>query len=154
MRKIRYIVMNKTKGTHEVAKSKTPKYVIDDDTQELLEIVMNWAQRHVDAQEDDDRFRDMNAELQELGDRFDITRNNIEYEENTSDDGKNIVIKMRIVQDGEERALTPEERRKMIKVVENIPHPNGEIVDIDINENEDKLIDLQKDEEDDEPTKH
>ena len=70
MRKIRYIVMNKTKGTHEVAKSKTPKYVIDDDTQELLEIVMNWAQRHVDAQEDDDRFRDMNAELQELGDRF------------------------------------------------------------------------------------
>ena len=31
-----------------------------------------------------------------------------------------------------------------IRVVENIPHPNGEIVDIDINDNE----------EDDEPTKH
>ena len=143
MRMIRYIQMKKTKGTHEVAKSKTPKYVIDDDTQELLEIVMNWAQRHVDAQESDEHFTDMNQDLMELAERFNITRSNIEYEETASDDGKNITIKMRIIQDGEERALTPEERRKMIKVVENIPHPNGEIVDLDIN-----------DEEDDEPTKH
>ena len=107
---------------------------------------MNWAQRHVDAQEDDDRFRDMNAELMELGDRFDITRNNIEYEENTSEDGKNIVIKMRIVQDGEERAMTPEERRKLIKVVEDIPHPEGKIIDLD--------LEINDNEEDDEPTKH
>ena len=129
-----------------MGKSKKPKYVIDDDTQELLELVMNWAQRHVDAQEDDDRFRDMNAELMELGDRFDITRNNIEYEENTSEDGKNIVIKMRIVQDGEERAMTPEERRKLIKVVEDIPHPEGKIIDLD--------LEINDNEEDDEPTKH
>lgn len=129
-----------------MGKSKKPKYVIDDDTQELLELVMNWAQRHVDAQEDDDRFRDMNAELMELGDRFDITRNNIEYEENTSEDGKNIIIKMRIVQDGEERAMTPEERRKLIKVVEDIPHPEGKVIDLD--------LDINDNEEDDEPTKH
>ena len=129
-----------------MGKSKKPKYVIDDDTQELLELVMNWAQRHVDAQEDDDRFRDMNAELMELGDRFDITRNNIEYEENTSEDGKNIIIKMRIVQDGEERAMTPEERRKLIKVVEDIPHPEGKIIDLD--------LEINDNEEDDEPTKH
>ena len=129
-----------------MGKSKKPKYVIDDDTQELLELVMNWAQRHVDAQEDDDRFRDMNAELMELGDRFDITRNNIEYEENTSEDGKNIVIKMRIVQDGEERAMTPEERRKLIKVVEDIPHPEGKIIDLD--------LEINDNEEDAEPTKH
>ena len=105
---------------------------------------MNYAQRHIDCQESDEHFEDMNATLLALADRFNIQRNNIEYEEKTSEDGSHVTIKMRIVQDGETRALTPEERRKMIKVVENIPHPNGEIIDIDINDNE----------EDDEPTKH
>jgi len=138
--------MKKTKGTHEVAKSKDPQYVIDDDTQSLLETVMNWAQRHVDAQESDEHFTDMNQDLMELAERFNITRSNIEYEETASDDGKNITIKMRIIQDGEERALTPEERRKMIKVVEDTPHPTGKIVDLE--------LDINDKEEDDEPTKH
>ena len=120
------------------------EYVLDDDTLELLETVMNYAQRHIDCQESDEHFEDMNATLLELAERFNIQRNNIEYEEKTSEDGSHVTIKMRIVQDGETRQLTPEERRKMIRVVENIPHPNGEIVDIDINDNE----------EDDEPTKH
>ena len=118
------------------------EYVLDDDTLELLETVMNYAQRHIDCQESDEHFEDMNQTLLALADRFNIQRNNIEYEEKTSDDGSHVTIKMRIVQDGETRQLTPEERRKMIKVVKDVPHPDGEIIDIDING------------DDDEPTKH
>ena len=43
-----------------------PKYVIDDDTQELLESCMNLAQYVVDIQQDDATHETMQFELEEL----------------------------------------------------------------------------------------
>ena len=50
------------------------KYVIDDDTQELLESMMNLAQTVIDLQHDQETGDTMQYELEELADRFGIQR--------------------------------------------------------------------------------
>ncbi|MBR19778.1 MAG: hypothetical protein CMA64_06495 [Euryarchaeota archaeon] len=119
------------------------QYILDDETQELLDSIMNWAQRFVDMQDDDVVYKEYNEMILDLGDRFNMERNHIEYEETRSDDGSELNVRIKIIQDGEERALTPEQRRKMLKLVDNDP-PHG---DADIITHL-----LGKDEED--PTKH
>lgn len=52
---------------------KIKKYVLDDDTQELLETVMNWAQTVVDLQQDEEMKEDMQMELDILADRFNLS---------------------------------------------------------------------------------
>jgi hypothetical protein len=66
---------------------KIKKYVLDDDTQELLETVMNWAQTVVDLQQDEEMKEDMQMELEILADRFNITRSSIDIEEIEEADG-------------------------------------------------------------------
>ena len=65
----------------EKAMSKPPKYVLDDDTQESLETVMNWAQELVDIQRDDDTRDEMLDILLEVAERFNIQRSVINVEE-------------------------------------------------------------------------
>ncbi len=120
-----------------------PHYVLDDDTLELLETVMNWAQRHIDQQESDEHFEDMSHTLAELGDRFNVERSNIEYTETPGEDGRSTTIQIRIIQDGETRPLTPEERRKMLKVVAD----RSDELDAEV-------ITHPATDDEDEPTKH
>ena len=70
-------------------------YVIDDDTQELLETVLNWAQTVVDLQQDEDAKDDMQIELEELALRFNIQRSQVDIEETTDADGAT-TIKIRL----------------------------------------------------------
>ena len=70
-------------------------YVLDDDTQELLETVLNWAQTVVDLQQDEDAKDDMQIELEELALRFNIQRSQVDIEETTDADGAT-TIKIRL----------------------------------------------------------
>ena len=105
------------------------KYVIDDETQELLETVMNWAQTYVDLQVEDDVHEEMTNTLLELGDRFSITRSNVETTYDIDDKDPNVIkIKIKIPPDNP-KVKTPEQVRRMLTVISN-------------------------DKDDDEPTKH
>ena len=64
-----------------------PQYVIDDDTQELLESCMNLAQFIVDMQQDDETAQTMQFELEELAERFNITRGRVVTSQTTREDG-------------------------------------------------------------------
>ena len=64
-----------------------PKYVIDDDTQELLESCMNLAQYVVDLQQDDATHETMQFELEELAERFNIQRGRVTTTQTTREDG-------------------------------------------------------------------
>lgn len=63
------------------------KYVIDDDTQELLESMMNLAQTVIDLQHDQETGDTMQYELEELADRFGIQRARVVTTETARDDG-------------------------------------------------------------------
>lgn len=64
-----------------------PTYAIDDDTQELLETTMNLAQQMIDLQIDDATAESMQYELEELAERFNITRTRVVTTETAREDG-------------------------------------------------------------------
>ena len=71
------------------------QYNLDDDTQELLEQIFNWAQEIIDLQKGEDVHEDMMTILLEAADRFNIQRNTIYIEETEQDDGTvNLKIKV------------------------------------------------------------
>jgi len=65
----------------EKAMSTPPKYNLDDDTQESLETIMNWAQELCDLQRDDSVRDEMLDILLEVAERFNIQRSVINVEE-------------------------------------------------------------------------
>ena len=74
------------------------QYDLDDDTQELLEQVFNWAQELVDLQKGDDVHEDMMSVILECADRFCIPRNTIYIEESEDGDGT-VNLKIQVVED-------------------------------------------------------
>lgn len=74
------------------------QYTLDDDTQEILEQVFNWAQELVDLQKDEDVHSDMMTILLEAAERFNIQRNTIYIEETEQDDGT-VNLKIQVVEE-------------------------------------------------------
>jgi len=74
------------------------QYTLDDDTQEILEQVFNWAQELVDLQKDEDVHADMMTILLEAAERFNIQRNTIYIEETEQDDGS-VNLKIQVVEE-------------------------------------------------------
>lgn len=70
-------------------------YTVDEDTQELLEIVLTWAQELVDLQKEEESRADMQTILVELADRFQIKQNTITIDE-TEDENGDIHLKIRV----------------------------------------------------------
>ena len=81
--------LNNTQDAEEIYVSdrEYPQYVIDDDTQQLLESCMNLAQRVIDLQEDDETAESMQYELEELAERFNIQRGRVVTSQTTREDG-------------------------------------------------------------------
>ena len=96
--------------------SDQPKYVIDDDTQELLESCMNLAQYIVDVQQDDATHETMQFELEELADRFNIQRGRVTTTQTTREDGS-VDLNIKIEQDTPPPKLTVIEGTKDENVV-------------------------------------
>lgn len=88
-----------------MSQSKTPSYHLDDDTQELVEIVLTWAQELADLQKDDEAQADMQNLLLDLAERFHIQRNTVNIEE-TEDDNGDIHLKIRVEREPIEPKLT------------------------------------------------
>jgi hypothetical protein len=77
-----------------------PTYAIDDDTQELLETTMNLAQQIIDLQQDDETADAMQFELEELAERFNITRSRVVTTETVCEDGSvDVNIRLELEQD-------------------------------------------------------
>tara|TARA_B100000683_G_scaffold141846_1_gene138002 strand:+ start:1960 stop:2307 length:348 start_codon:yes stop_codon:yes gene_type:complete len=108
------------------------KYVLDDETQELLETVMNWAQNYVDLQVSDEVHEEMSFTLFDLADRFNITRSDVETTYDVDKNDPNIIsIKVKLPSGDEPKVKTKEQVRRMLKLIK------GDL-----------------DDDDDEPTKH
>lgn len=88
------------------------QYTLDDDTQEILEQVFNWAQELVDLQKDEDVHSDMMTILLEAAERFNITRNTIYIEESEESDG---TVNLKIKVDVEE----PQPSKPKLTVISN-----------------------------------
>lgn len=85
----------------------TIQYNLDEETQELVEQIFNWAQELVDLQKGEDVHEDMMTILLEAADRFNITRNTIYIEESEESDGTvNLKIKVDVEQEPERPKLT------------------------------------------------
>ena len=86
-------------------KENPPTYVIDDDTQELIEHCMNWAQYIIDIQQDDETAQSMQYELEELAERFNIQRGRVVTTQTTREDGS-VDLNIKIEQDNKPPKLT------------------------------------------------
>ena len=88
-----------------------PTYALDDDTQELLESCMNLAQTVIDLQQDQETAETMQYELEELADRFNISRARVITTESANEDGS-IDITVRLEPEHEPPKLTVIEGNK------------------------------------------
>ena len=88
-----------------------PTYVIDDDTQELLESCMNLAQYIVDIQQDDETAVSMQYELEELAERFNIQRGRVTTTQTTREDGS-VDLNIKIEKEAQPPKLTVIEGNK------------------------------------------
>ncbi len=88
-----------------------PTYVIDDDTQELLESCMNLAQYIIDVQQDDETAVTMQYEMNELAERFNIQRGRVVTSQTTREDGS-VDLNIKIEQDKPPPKLTVIEGNK------------------------------------------
>ena len=106
---------------------------LDPDTEELFSQMMNFAQRFIDLQIEEETYRELQEDLEELGRRFNITRSDVEFRTEAEDDPDTGETTVKITfksEDSPPRIKTPEEIRKNLRLISN------------------------DDEEDDEPTKH
>lgn len=86
-----------------------PSYHLDDDTEELVETVLTWAQELCDLQKDEDVRDEMISIVQATADRFNIQQNTVTIEETEQENG-DIHLKIRV-----ER----EDRKPRLEVIEN-----------------------------------
>lgn len=63
------------------------RYSLDEDTEELVELILNWAQDTAEIQKDDDVRNDMIQDIQELARRFQITQNIVTIDETELENG-------------------------------------------------------------------
>ena len=105
---------------------------LDPDTEELFSQMMNFAQRFIDLQIEEETYRELQEDLEELGRRFNITRSDVEFRTEAEDDPDTgeTTVKITFKSETPPRIKTPEEIRKNLRLISN------------------------DDEEDDEPTKH
>jgi hypothetical protein len=96
-----------------VSQANPPSYHLDDDTQELVEIVLTWAQELADLQKDDEVQADMQNLLLDLAERFHIQRNTVNIEE-TEDDNGDIHLKIRVEREPTEPKLSIVEGDKKV----------------------------------------
>jgi len=94
-----------------VSDQEHPTYVIDDDTQELLESCMNLAQYIVDIQQDDETAVSMQYELEELAERFNIQRGRVTTTQTTREDGS-VDLNIKIEREAQPPKLTVIEGNK------------------------------------------
>ncbi len=84
---------------------------------------MNFAQRFIDLQIDEDIYKDLQEELDELGRRFDIQRSDVEFESSTEDDPETgettVKITFKTDSDSIPRVKKPEEVRKNLRLITN-----------------------------------
>ena len=73
-----------------------PRYELDEDTQELVELVMTWAQQSIDNQYAEETKQDMQTILMELADRFSIETHNIAYTETYDETTGETTVKIRV----------------------------------------------------------
>ena len=94
--------------------------------------MMNFAQRFIDLQIEEETYRELQEDLEELGRRFNITRSDVEFRTEAEDDPDTgeTTVKITFKSETPPRIKTPEEIRKNLRLISN------------------------DDEEDDEPTKH
>ena len=95
-----------------------PTYAIDDDTQELLETTMNLAQQIIDLQQDDETADAMQFELEELAERFNITRTRVVTTETVCEDGSvDVNIRLELEQDNKPKLTLIEGNKEDPKIV-------------------------------------
>ena len=97
-------------------------YKLDEDTEELFSQMMNFAQRFIDLQMDDDVYGDLQRDLDELGERFNITRSDVEFHSETVEDPEAGETTVKITfKTAEEipRVKKPEEVRKNLRLITN-----------------------------------
>ena len=95
-----------------MAQEQPPTYVIDDDTQELLENCMNLAQYVIDLQQDQETAEHLQGELEELAERFAIQRGRVLTTTTTREDGS-IDLNIKIEQEHQPPKLTVIEGDKL-----------------------------------------
>ena len=94
---------------------------LDPDTEELLEKMMNYAQRFIDLQVDDDCYHELQSELDELGRRFNIERSDVEFTTESEDnpDTGETTVKITFKSETPPRIKSPEEIRKNLRIISN-----------------------------------
>ena len=95
---------------------------LDPDTEELFSTMMNFAQRFIDLQVDEDSYRELQEELDELGRRFNIERSDVEFTTESEDDPDTGETTVKITFKSTEtppRIKSPEEIRKNLRLISN-----------------------------------
>ena len=98
--------------------SNPPKYVLDQDTQEAVETIMNWAQELCDLQRDDDVRDEMLDILLDVAERFNIQRSVINVEEEYDEDTKTQTLTI---------TTEPQDNKPRLTIVSD----NSEPIDLD-----------------------
>ena len=83
---------------------------------------MNYAQRFIDLQVDEDSYRELQEELDELGRRFNIERSDVEFTTESEDNPDTGETTVKITFKSNEtppRIKSPEEIRKNLRLISN-----------------------------------
>ena len=94
---------------------------LDPDTEELFSTMMNFAQRFIDLQVDEDSYKELQEELDELGRRFNIERSDVEFTTESEDnpDTGETTVKITFKSETPPRIKSPEEIRKNLRIISN-----------------------------------
>ena len=92
---------------------------LDPDTEELFSTMMNFAQRFIDLQVDEDSYKELQEELDELGRRFNIERSDVEFTTESEDnpDTGETTVKITFKSETPPRIKSPEEIRKNLRII-------------------------------------
>ena len=96
-------------------------YKLDEDTEELFSQMMNFAQRFIDLQIEEETYRELQEDLDELGRRFDIQRSDVEFRTESTDDPDTgeTTVKITFKSETPPRIKSPEEIRKNLRLISN-----------------------------------
>tara|TARA_A100001015_G_C14958885_1_gene699984 strand:+ start:1173 stop:1502 length:330 start_codon:yes stop_codon:yes gene_type:complete len=100
---------------------------LDPETQTLFETVLNLAQRYADLQMDDETYEDLQRDIDELAQRFEVERSEVEIEiDETEEQDGNKIVKIKF-KPQDRKTLTQDQLRKTLRVISNdTEDDNGE----------------------------
>lgn len=100
---------------------------LDPETQALFETVLNLAQRYADLQMDDETYEDLQRDIDELAQRFEVERSEVEIEiDETEEQDGNKIVKIKF-KPQDRKTLTQDQLRKTLRVISNdTEDDNGE----------------------------